>query len=166
MNEKENDKLEYILKKAHIPEPTPILKERITTEAKKAWNQSSQEIPWQIPVRRLVASAAAAVIIVSITNFYNEHVLKRWQFKDNSTLNKQVNDLETLSDIPYRPFVRHLISISRKPSNIDASAFRDYTKRLQQVLNEMQQNGSPNKQMLDGERSRLFKLQKDFGYYS
>ena len=166
MNEKENDKLEQILKKAHIPEPTPILKERITTEAKKVWNQNSQEIPWQIPARRLLASAAAAVIIMSITNFYNEHTLKRWHFRYNGTTSSQVPDLETLSDIPYRPFVRHLVSVNRKSSFIDASALSDYTKRLQQVLNETQQNGDSNEQIPDGGRSRLFKVQPDSGYYS
>jgi len=166
MNEKENDKLEYILKKAHIPEPTHILKERITTEAKKAWNQSSQEIPWQIPARRLAASAAAAVLIISLTNLYNEHTLKRWHSKDDVITSKQSHDLETLSDIPYRPFIRHLVSVSRKPSITDASTLREYTERFKQAFNETQQNGASNEKIPDGGRSRLFKVQADSGYYS
>jgi len=166
MNEKEKEKLEQILRKAHIPEPTPILKERITTEAKKAWNQSSEEIPWHIPMRRLVASAAAAVIILSITNFYNEHTLKRWHFRDNGITSRQALDLETLPEISYRPFERHLVSVSRKPSINDTLTLRDYIGRFKQVFNEMQQNGDSNKQIPNGGRSRLFKVQPDSGYYS
>jgi hypothetical protein len=166
MNEKENDKLEQILKKAHIPEPTPKLKERIITEAKKSWNQSSQEIPWQIPVKRLAASAAAAVIIVSITNFYNEHTLKRWHFRDNRTTNKQTSDLETIPEMPYRPFVKHLISVSRRPSIPDASALRNYTERIRRILNETQQSGASNGRVPNGGRSRLFPVQSGSDYYS
>ena len=166
MNEKENDKLEHILKKTYIPESTPLLKERITAEAKKVWHQNSDEIPWQIPIIRLVASAAAAVLIISIANLYNDHTLKRWNYRDVGSTNKQSTGLETLPDIPHRPFIRQLVLVNRKPSITDASAFRDYTERLRQVLNEMQQNGSSNGQELKGERSRLFKLQSDSGYYS
>ena len=70
MNEKnvENKQLESLLRKAHLPEPSSKLKERITTEAKKIWLQTSPELPWQIPVRRLFVSAAAAVFIIWITN--------------------------------------------------------------------------------------------------
>ena len=168
MNEKdiENNKIENLLKKVNISEPTPLLKERIITEAKKVWNQSSQEIPWQIPIRRLVASAAAAVLIISIADIYNNHILKKWQFKNAGTTTKQAPDLETLPDIPYRPFVRHLVLINRKPSINDASVFRDYTERLQQVLNEMQQNGSSYEQSPEGGRSHLFNVQSDSYYYS
>ena len=115
---------------------------------------------------RLVASAAAAVIIISITNLYNEHTLKRWHFKDNGTTSKQAHDLETLPEMPYRPFVKHLISVSRRPSIIDASALSDYIKRLQQAMNETQQSGASNGQVPNGGRSWLFPVQSDSGYYS
>jgi len=168
MNEKdlENDQLEHLLRRAHIPEPSPQLKERITTEARKAWNQTSLELPWQIPVKRLVASAAAAVFIISIANFSSNHALKKWRPGDVRATREQLPDLETLPEMPYSSFVRHLVLVNRKPSIIDASALRDYTERLQQVLNEMQQNGSSNGQVLDEGRSHLFKVQPVFGYYS
>ncbi|GAF94642.1 unnamed protein product, partial [marine sediment metagenome] len=77
MNEKDtgNDQLEHLLRKAHIPEPSTLLKERITTEARKAWNQTSLELPWQIPVKRLVASAAAAMFVISIANYFSDLTL-------------------------------------------------------------------------------------------
>jgi hypothetical protein len=168
MNEKdlENDKVEYLLRKAHIPEPSPLLKERITTEARKVWNQTSVEIPWQIPVRRLVASAAAAVLIISIANFSNDRALKGWYPRDIRSTREQIPKPQVLPDMPYRPFVRHLVSVNRRPSMPDASALRDYTRRVRQVLNEMQQDESSNGQIPDGGRSRLFPAQSVSDYYS
>jgi hypothetical protein len=69
----ENKQLESLLRKAHLPEPSPELKERITSGATKAWNQTSPELPWQIPVRRLIVSAAAAVFIIWMANSYSDY---------------------------------------------------------------------------------------------
>jgi len=168
MNEKdlENDKIEHLLRRAHIPEPSPLLKERITTEARKAWNQTSLELPWQIPVKRLVASAAAAMLVISIANYFSDLTLAHWWSGSVPITRLQPSDLDVLPEMPYRPFVRHLVLVNRKPSIIDASALRDYTERLQQVLNEMQQNGTSNKQVPNGGRSRLLPVQPHSDYYS
>jgi hypothetical protein len=168
MNKKdmENDKIEHLLRRAHPSEPSPLLKERITTEARKAWNQASMEIPWQIPIRRLAASAAAAVLIISVANFSNDHALERWEPGDAQAIKEQLPDLEILPDMHYRPFVRHTVSINRKPSINNASALRDYTERVRQVLNEMQQNGASNKPVQDGGRSRLFPVKPISDSYS
>jgi hypothetical protein len=168
MNDKdiENNKLEHLLRKAHPSEPSPLLKERITTEAKKAWNQTSPEIPWQIPVMRLVASAAAAVIIISISNLFSDHALQQWNSRDASTISKQIPDFEVLVETTYSPFVRHLALVDRKPSIHEATALRDYTERVRQVLNEMQQHGASNGQVPNGGRSHLFPVQPGSDYYS
>ncbi len=139
MNEKnlENDKLENLLRKAHLPEPTLLLKERITTEARKVWNQTSLEIPWQIPARRLIVSAAAAVLIISITNLSSDLTLKRWHPGDFRSTKEQLPKPEVLTEMPVRPFVRNLVSINRRPSMTDASALHDYAERVRQVLNEI-----------------------------
>lgn len=168
MNEKdlENDKIEHLLRRAHPSEPSPLLKERVITEARKAWNQTSSEMPWQIPIRRLVASVAAAVLIISIANFSSDHALERWGPGDAQVTREKLPDLETLPDMPYRPFVRHTVSVNRKPSINNASALRDYTERVRQVLNEMQQNGISNQPVPDGGRSRLFPAQSVSDSYS
>ena len=168
MNEKdfENNKIEHLLKRAHLPEPSPLLKEQITAEARKVWNQTSLEIPWQIPIRRLAASAAAAVLIISIANFSSDHTLERWRPGDVRITKEQPTDLEILPEMPYRPFVRHMLSVNRKPSMTDASALRNYTKRVWQVLNEMQQNEVSNQPVPDGGRSRLFPAQPVSDSYS
>jgi hypothetical protein len=168
MNEKdmENDKIENLLRRARPSEPSPLLKERITAEARKAWNRTTVEIPWQIPIRRLVASAAAAVLIISIANFSSDQALEKWNSGDVLATKEQPLDFEILPDMPYRPFVRHTVSINRRPSINNASALRDYTERLRQVLNEMQQNGASNEQVPDGGRSRLFPTQPVSDSYS
>jgi hypothetical protein len=158
MNEKdmENDKIEQLLRRAHPSEPSPLLKERITAEARNVWNQTSLEMPWQIPIRRLVASAAAAMLIIWIAKFSNDGTVERWEPGDAQAIKEQLPDLEILPDMPYRPFIRHTVSINRKPSINNASALRDYTERVRQVLNEMQQNGASNQPVQDGGKSRLF----------
>ena len=168
MNEKdlENDKLEHLLRKAHIPEPSPLLKERITTEARKEWKQTSLELPWQVPVKRLVASAAVAMFVIFIANYFSDLTLAHWWSGSVPITRLQPSDLDVLPEMPYSSFVRHLVLVNRKPSIIDASALRDYTERLQQVLNEMQQNGTSNKQVPNGGRSRLLPVQPHSDYYS
>ncbi|MDT8303592.1 MAG: hypothetical protein RQ760_19080 [Sedimentisphaerales bacterium] len=168
MNEKdlENNKVENLLRKVHPSEPSPLLKERITAEARQVWNQTPLEMPWQIPIRRLVASAAAAVLIISIANFSSDQALEKWNPGNVLATKEQPLDLEILQDMPYRPFVRHMISVNRKTSMTDASALRDYTERVRQVINEMQQNGVSNQPVLDGGRSRLFPAQPLSDSYS
>ena len=168
MNEKdlENDKVEHLLRKVHPSEPSPLLKERITAEARQAWNQTSLEIPWQIPIRRLVASAAAAVLIISIANFSNDRVLKGWYPRDIQSTREQIPKPEVLTEMPVRPFVRHLVPVIRKPSITNASALRDYTERVRQVLNEMQQSGASNGQVPNEGRSLLFPVQSVSDFYS
>jgi len=124
------------------------------------------ELPWHIPLRRLVASAAAAVFIISIANFSNNHALKKWRPVDVRATREQLPDLETLPEMPYRPFVRHLASVNRRPSVTDASALRNYAERVRQILKETQQNGASNEQVPDGGRSRLLPIQLSPDSYS
>ncbi len=168
MNEKdlENDKIEHLLRRAHIPEPSPLLKERITTEARKAWNQTSLELPWQIPVKRLVASAAAAMFVISIANYFSDLMLAHWWSGSVPITRLQPSDLDVLPEMPYSPFVRHLVSVNRRPSMTDASALRNYAERLRQILKETQQNGASNEQEPNGGRSRLLPIQLSTDSYS
>ncbi len=123
------------------------------------------ETSWQVPLRRLVASATAAVLIISITNFANDLVLKKWHSRDIKIKQVQIPDLDTIPEIFHRPYVRHLVSINHKPYITDKSALLEYTERMQHVLNEMQQNAS-NEYLPDGERSFLFPAQTDNDHYS
>jgi len=168
MNDKDtqNEQLESILRRAHLPEPSPGLKTRITTEATKAWNQTSQEISWQIPVRRLIASAAAAVFVIWLANCSSDYALARWQSGDLPVAHQKPSDLDALPEISYSPLARHLVSASRKPSITDASALRSYAERMHLILNEAQQNGVSKPQAPVEGRSRLLPTQPGINSFS
>jgi len=162
----ENEQFENLLRRAHLPEPSPQLKQRITVEARKAWNQTAAELPWLIPVRRLVASAAAAVLIIWLANYSSDYSLAQWRSGGPSVARQQLPDLETLPEMPYGPFAKHLVLVGRRSLVIDASALRNYAERVRQILKETQQNGASNEQVPDGGRSRLFPVQPGSDYYS
>jgi hypothetical protein len=157
MNEKntQNEQLESILRKAHLPEPSPELKERITAEAKRAWNQAPPEMPWLIPFRRLTASAAAAILIIWLANYYSECTLAQWQSGNVPATNNQPTDIEALPEMPYGPFVRRLASFNRQSSTIDTSALNDHVEALRHILDEAQQSSIIKPSAPTGSRSRL-----------
>ena len=168
MNEKDiqNKQLESILRRAHVPEPSPELKEQITAEAIKAWNQTSPELSWQIPVRRLIVSAAAAVFIIWLTNCSSDYTLARWQSGGLPVAHQKPSDLDALPEIHYGPLARHLVSTGRKPSITDASVLRSYAETMRRILDEAQQNGVSKPPAPVEGRSRLFPTQPGFNSYS
>jgi len=168
MNEKntENKQLENLLRKAHLPEPSSKLKERITTEAKKTWLQTSSELSWQIPVRRLIVSAAAAVFIIWLTNSTSDYALIRWQSGGHKVVHKQPLDFDELPELSYSPLAKHLVSVGRKPSITEASALRNYTEKMLLILDEGQQNGASKFVAPSEGRSILLPKQPSFNSYS
>jgi hypothetical protein len=168
MNDKntDNKQIEDLLKKAHLPEPSTKLKERITTEAAKAWKQTSLELPWQIPVRRLIVSAAAAVIIVWITNSFFDYSPVRWRSGGSQITNQQPSDTDTLQELLYSPLARHFVSSDRKLSINEASALLNYTEAVRSILSESQQNGNSKPSAPAEGRSILLPKQSGFNSYS
>jgi len=168
MNDKDtqNDQLERFMRKTHLHKPSPELKERITAEATKAWNQTPPELSWQTPVRRLIASAAAAVLIIWLANYSSDYTLSRWQSGGLSVASHQPSDFDAPPEIPYSPIARRLVSTGRKPSITDASALRNYAETVLRVLDETQQNGVPKSPAPVEGRSRLLPTQSGFNSYS
>jgi hypothetical protein len=167
MNENDKNKqLENLLRKAHLPEPSSELKERITAEATKAWNQTSPELPWQTPVRRLIVSAAAAVFIIWLANSYSDYSLALWRSDRPQVSSHQPPDLDALPELSYSPLAQHLVSSSRKPSATDASALRSYAETMFLILDEAQQNGGSKTSAPAEGRSILLPKQSGFNSYS
>jgi predicted YcjX-like family ATPase len=168
MNEKDtqNEQLESILKRAHLPEPSPELKEQITAEAAKVWNQTSPELSWQIPVRRLLVSAAAALFVIWLANCSSDYALARWRPGGPPVAHQQPPDLDALPELSYSPLARHLVSAGRKPSMTNASALRSYTETMLRILNEAQQNGVSKPPTPAEGRSRLLPTQPSLNSYS
>jgi len=167
MNENaDNKQIENILRKAHLPEPSPGLKERITAEARKTWTQIPSELPWQTPVRRLIVSAAAAVLIIWLTNSSSDYALVRWRSGGSSITLQHPTNLDALPELSYRPLARHLVSSGRKPSITNASALRNYTETMLRVLSEAQQNGDSKSSAPAESRSDLLIKQSGLNSYS
>jgi len=161
-----NKQIENLLRKANMPEPSPELKERITTEAKKTWIQTSSELAWQTTVRRLIVSAAAAVLVIWLTNCSSDYLMVRWQSSGSKISNQQRSDLDALMEIPYSPLARHLVSAGRRASMTDASALRNYAETVRRILSEPQQNGSSKPPAPAEGRSILLPKQPNFNSYS
>ena len=165
-NDTQNKQLESILKKAHIPEPSPELKKRITAEAAKVWNQIPPEISWRIPVRRLFISAAAAVFVIWLTNYSSDYALVRWQPRKLQVDYQQTLNLDALTEIPYSPIARRMVSTGRSSSITNASALRSYAETMLNILNEAQQSKSPKPSAPAEGRSLLFPKRPGFNSYS
>ncbi|MFC1794367.1 hypothetical protein ACFL3Q_12360 [Planctomycetota bacterium] len=168
MNDKDtqNDQLESILRRAHVPEPSLELKEQITAEAAKVWNQTSPGLPWQTPVRRLIVSAAAAVFVIWLTNCSSDYALAQWRSGGPEVAHQQPLDLDALPEIPYSPLVRHLVSTGRKPSITNASTLRNYAETVLRILDEAQQNGVSKPSAPVEGRSRLLPTQPGINSFS
>lgn len=149
-----NERLEKLLGKARLPEPSPLLKERITAEAKKTWNQAPLEVSWWIPARRLIASLAAAVLVIWLANVSSDNSVARWRAGGSSSTSQPSSESEVLPDLPYSPFVRNLASVSRELPVIDASGLRDYMEATRQLLNEARENEPSVSPVPAGSRSR------------
>lgn len=157
MNDKDmqNERIEELLKRAHMPEPSTHLKEQITAAAKKVWNQESLELPWLIPFRFLTASAAAAIVIIWLANYTSDCSLGQWSSVLVRTVNQQPAEIEALPEIPYGPFVRRLVSDNRRSSMIDASALNNHVESLRHILDETLQSGFAKPPAPAGGRSLL-----------
>jgi hypothetical protein len=168
MNEKngENKQLEDLLRKAHPPEPTSELRERIITEAKKTWIQTSTELPWQVPIRRLIVSAAAAVLIIWLTNCSSDCALALWRSDRPNVAYKQSLELDELPELSYSPLARHLVSVGRKPSITEASILHNYAETMIHIFNEAQQNRGSKSAAPSEDRSQLFPTQLRFNSFS
>jgi hypothetical protein len=140
--EAENKQLEELLRKAHLSEPSPQLRKRVTTTVERAWNQTGADLPWLIPFRRLATSSAAAIIIIWLANYSSDLALAQWQSVKFPAATEQSPDLESLPEIPYGQFVRRMVSVNRRAFMIDASALSDHIGALQHILDEAQQTNT------------------------
>ncbi len=162
----ENEQIESLLRRAHVPEPSPQLRQRVTAEARKVWDQTSADIPWQIPLRRLAASAAAAVFIIWLANFSSDYTLAKWRPGGAPVTGQQPIDFDTLPEMPYGPFAKHLAAVDRRSPVIDASALSDYAETVRKLLDETSQNGVPAPAVQPGDSSRLVPDRADARSYS
>ncbi len=126
--------IEQRLKQARLVEPSAELKQRTIGAAKEAWKKAPADIPWQVPLRHLAVSAAAAVLIVSCANYFSSAAVAPWQAGRPGTVRMQTARFENMPGMPYSPFVRHLIATSGAPAH-DAAVLLNYFQNVRKTLN-------------------------------
>ena len=167
-NDKDNqyEQIENLLGKARLSGSSSELKDRITAEATRLWNQTSMEVPWQIPVRRLAASAAAAVLMIWLAKVSASYSVARWQDGEPSATHQQAFKIDVLPDIPHGPFMKHLVSVGCKSPVIDGSGLREYVETVRRLLDETLKNDVSNPPDPIKGRSRLLLDFSDSRSYS
>ena len=131
--------IEQCLKQARLAKPSDELKARLIGSARETWNQAPADIPWRIPLRHLGFSAAAAVLIVSCANYFSAQAVAPWQASRPGTVRMEATYFEDTPEMPYSPFVRHLIATSGAPAH-DASALLDYFQSVRKTLDGAEQD--------------------------
>jgi hypothetical protein len=134
-----NDEIELQFHKARLAEPGEDLRARILAAAVQTWKEAPAEIPWRIPLRRLGLSAVAAAVIVSCANHFSTLLVAPWQADRPGTTPMAVADSEDVAEMPYSPFVRHLIATCG-PRARDASALLDYLQKARETSNEAERD--------------------------
>ena len=148
------DEVEQLLKKVRLAGPPEELKARILGAAIETWKQAPAEVPWRVPLRHLGLSAAAAVLIVSGANYYSTQAVAPWQAGRPVAARMTAADFEDTLEMPYSPFVRHLIATCGAPAS-DASALLDYIQNVRKTLDGAEQDNAADGSGPSGHESRL-----------
>ncbi len=141
--DEQHSRIEHLLKRARPPGPSVELRERVLGAARKAWKEAPAEVPWQIPLRRLAMSAAAAIVIVSSTNCFSEHAVSQWRADRPAVARAPLakaptSDSDETWEEPYGPFMQHLIAVRRCPAR-DPLAVIDSLDRLREAFQNTRQ---------------------------
>jgi len=163
MNEisRENHEIERLLRRAKLPEPSAEIKERVTSAARKAWDGAAPDVPWQVPIRRLAVSAAAAVFIVSLANYCGDHAIARRQSRGFAAAMEEPPDPGDWPQMPYSPLVRHLMMTS-KSSALNPATLLEYMERVRQILDESDPREAPDAVAPVEHRGRLLPARLNF----
>ncbi len=134
--ELQNEEIERLLKRAHLPEPSSRLHDQVVAAARQAWSRMPADIPWQIPLRRLALSAVATLLIVSAANHLGNRVLPR--MRPYSSATGPVTWVRDASeDTPYRWSTPRF---SRRPVN--GQMIRERMENLNRMLEAINHNGT------------------------
>ncbi len=128
-------RIEDIMKCAQFPKPSEELKNRVIGTAKEAWDQPPQDIPWRIPLRRLVISTAAALTLISAANSFSDMVIARTLSKRSNTVNENPTDINALSDMPDALKYRW-VRTGYQPTSTDPQYLIEHVEAVRQMLQE------------------------------
>jgi hypothetical protein len=159
------EEIEPQLRKVRLGEPSEELKARIMGAALETWKNAPAEVPWRIPLRHLGLSAAAAVLIVSCADYFSARAVATWQAGRPGAARMTLADSEDMPEMPYSPFVQHLIATCGSPAQ-DAAALLDYLQRSRQTLDGAEQDEAADGSGPSEHESRLFPAGSKIDWYS
>jgi len=162
----ENDRVERLLQGARLSEPSGRLKDRVTKGALEVWRAGPADVPWQIPLRRLAVSAAAAVLIVSLANLAADRALMRGRAGVARAAHREAADLEAVPEEMYGSLARRLLAANLRVSGAFGARLEEYREQMRQVLDEAQENGVPDQDASLNGRSRLLRVLPNSDTYS
>jgi len=150
-NHDENERIERILSQVHLPAPPDELKNRVIGAARKVWERPPANIPWQVPIRRLALSAAAAILIVSLANH-----LSQFGGNENRERPQAMAPTEDLMpDASLSPLMKRQWQTGRRSSRIHAPGVHRYMENIRMILQEVQDSGTDNVPVPKGGDSHL-----------
>lgn len=162
-NGSENERIESLLRSVHMAEPSPQLKGRITAEAAKAWDQSSSDLSWLVPLRWLAVSAAAAIVTIWLANYSSDLALGQWRSPRIQAAIERPADVDRLPELPSSLLARRLACMNPRSLTIGASSLNDHVESVRRVLDEAVHGGGASPA---GGRSSLILRQAGDNSYS
>lgn len=161
MNEmgRESNEVERLLRRAKLPEPSAELKRRATDAAREAWDEAALDFPWQIPIRRLAISAAAAVLMISLANYWADCVSAGRQSHEFAASMVETPELDDWLQMSCGRLVGHL---GNKASACSPAALREHMAKVKQVLDEGEPTESPDAVAPVEYKSRLLPTRLSF----
>ncbi len=168
MNESrpQDSEIERLLARAHLLEASSQLHDRVTAAARQAWNREPADVPWREPVRRLVLSAAAAVIVISLANHLGNLAGPQVQPEDPAAASVSNSDLEELTEMVYGPSRNRLATSRRRYSRINSVILRDRMEAVRSMLDELERRTVETQPAPSGGASRMLRSQPHSGLYS
>lgn len=155
MNERDNmhPNVEGVLRRVRPHEPSAELKAKVLHAARDAWRQDSAGVPWQVPIRRLAISAAAAAVMVSFANLYGNGASAHHPAAAPVTGYAEPCDLDAMTDV-YSPFIRAMAMAERQTQR-DAAGLLNHLEMIREALRESEPSEASETPDAIEQRSRL-----------
>ena len=94
------------------------------------------------------------MLIVSCANYFSAAAVAPWQAGRPVTIRMEAAIFEDMPEMPYSPFVRHLIATLRMPAH-DASVLLDYFQSVRKTLDGAEQDDAADGSGPSEHESRL-----------
>jgi hypothetical protein len=159
------EEIERRLQKARLEGPSAELRTRTVSAMRETWKKAPADIPWRIPLRRLGLAAAAAVLLVSCTNSYSVWSVARWQAGPRVAVKMIATDFEEAPEVPYGPFVQHLLAV-RRSSARNSAILLQYAERWRDSAEGAELPEGTEEPDTVERRSRLVPVASDIGWHA